>query len=803
MSLISLNNQGDNSGGTNTATRFRNYFRSPLIIPPGSKLKFIGTRLQKQNTIEFNLTPLQAGEGQMDNYPMAIWYRYGSGRTKNPIQFGSVEGGAPLNEAQNFYVNVPRYANINQNEDFTPTYPNGIAEFTPQELGSVIAEALNQDLTIPAFMSGGIVPTINSNLQLNRYDNIYSGANDGVGSYIHYNGQNDTTYEMLNLYNTIYQNEFNPITPSYLRLFPYLTDAGDFTIYNVVDGEAVVTYAADATDSYGQLTIEYQGDAMPITERSGLLVGNREVGEAGSMIWARQPGTFINFEIDVDDSGEWIDCAVGLTSPHWVSWMENPTEPDDTDDKDYYPNPKGRVYQYHHDALPMWFYVTLTAGTLKIYACKKSPALAMEDKEAGSRALSWIELYSEVIPAAVDNQVRIKICQPMGGKKEPGDYYNLEVYLADMIEGGSEIELWGSTIQAHDGKPVTLNQQFSYPSFIGTLQPMILVGPSTAAGNDNTSYIYFAVQSNNWDGTDKNTESGLTSGSPEDGARGGLIKGPIPLAGIPQWDYDGNGLFGDLATSFNTNPMPQQMESERFRDEEGFNIDVRQIEQYNPQQVGLILFSILAGSADTIQDPVPGEFFNKGPSWIANVQLQINTNASDEDPSGGVGGFDWQDTKIWSNLNNYPLKEIGEHLGLPNAIVKYDVFDSPISGVTYPMYSYLDKLKSIASTSIFSRPVHIQITNLPIRSWNGTISNLCKDIAVCFLNRDADAITGAGYVEYEAPYPVEIALNNKQTITLQSMDVLITYDNNKPVQNLTGVTEIVLQLVYPDAIPLN
>ena len=119
------------------------------------------------------------------------------------------------------------------------------------------------------------------------------------------------------------------------------------------------------------------------------------------------------------------------------------------------------------------------------------------------------------------------------------------------------------------------------------------------------------------------------------------------------------------------------------------------------------------------------------------------------------------------------------------------------------MYSYLDKLKSISSTSIFSRPVHIQITNLPIRSWNGTISNLCKDIAVCFLNRDADAITGAGYVEYEAPYPVEIALNNKQTITLQSMDVLITYDNNKPVQNLTGVTEIVLQLVYPDAIPLN
>ena len=119
------------------------------------------------------------------------------------------------------------------------------------------------------------------------------------------------------------------------------------------------------------------------------------------------------------------------------------------------------------------------------------------------------------------------------------------------------------------------------------------------------------------------------------------------------------------------------------------------------------------------------------------------------------------------------------------------------------MYSYLDKLKSISSTSIFSRPVHIQITNLPIRSWNGTISNLCKDIAVCFLNRESDAITTTGYVEYEAPYPVEIALNNKQTITLQSMDVLITYDNNKPVQNLTGVTEIVLQLVYPDAIPLN
>ena len=128
--------------------------------------------------------------------------------------------------------------------------------------------------------------------------------------------------------------------------------------------------------------------------------------------------------------------------------------------------------------------------------------------------------------------------------------------------------------------------------------------------------------------------------------------------------------------------------------------------------------------------------------------------------------------------------------------MKYTVFKLKIGDETYPLYSYAKNLLEVDGNQLVE-PVHIQLTNLPIRSYNGAISNLCKDIAVCFLNKDDASVGPGGLVEYEAKYPVEISLNNQQTLTLDSIDVLITRDNNTIVKNLTGTTEIVLQLIYP------
>ena len=49
-------------------------------------------------------------------------------------------------------------------------------------------------------------------------------------------------------------------------------------------------------------------------------------------------------------------------------------------------------------------------------------------------------------------------------------------------------------------------------------------------------------------------------------------------------------------------------------------------------------------------------------------------------------------------------------------------------------------------------------------------------------------------VEYDMPTPIPIRLNNKDTLTLDTIDVLITYNNNHPARELVGEIDISLLL---------
>jgi len=798
MSLISLNNNsigsGPNTSLDDTASNFRNYFRSPLIIPPKSKLKFIGARMEKDETVTINLEGQYKGND--NEYPMTIWYRFGSGRTTVKVDKGFATGGAAGIGPQYYYMDVPRFANLNQNEDGGVTYPSGNAILGPQEFGQLVSNPLNQDNTIPAFMTGNGVPIVDSNTQLNKFANIYDGIDNGVGAYIHYDGQSDGKFEMYNIYNTIYGSDLPGEQPEYLSNRPGQNEidseyelvqddiaATDLT-YTTIDGEVEL--------GYGTLSVAYDVAPAPDTDKNYFIVGARNTdNEAGSMVWARQPGTYIEFKIYQDSSDGFIDCGVGLTSPHWTAWLNNEDGPEEFE-KEYYPNPGGTVYEYSGGALPMWFYVNVTNVTTSIHVATDSPAIATQKRDAGDDS-GWTEIYTEATPTLTGDSpfIAIKICQPMF-KRDAGNYYNLEVYLAT-----SDTEVWGSTLLTGDGTPVTISatDTYSFPTHLGTLQPAIFIGPNYAGADaDNSADIQFGVFSQNWDGSGYN-ETPIT-GDEVEGFGGGLIRGPIPLACVPQWDYNGNGLFGSEWTG----QFDDTIETPQYRSAGAFNVEGLSLAIYNPQWLSPILTSAISGSSDSVQDPVTAAGYT-GPLWTANVELQINTDYSPTNPSGGANAWGWIDASIsYAESDAYgaylPLPQIGKSLGFPNTTMKYQVFKLKIGDDSYSLYSYAKNLLEVDGNQLVE-PVHIQLTNLPIRSYNGAISNLCKDIAVCFLNKDDASVGPGGLVEYEAKYPVEISLNNQQTLTLDSIDVLITRDNNTIVKNLTGTTEIVLQLIYP------
>ena len=94
--------------------------------------------------------------------------------------------------------------------------------------------------------------------------------------------------------------------------------------------------------------------------------------------------------------------------------------------------------------------------------------------------------------------------------------------------------------------------------------------------------------------------------------------------------------------------------------------------------------------------------------------------------------------------------------------------------------------------------LHIQLTNFGINSKNGIVANNVKDIAVIPQFNDTEKQAINTHLYFAHSYENKIALNNLQTININQIDCLITYDNNTQAEVLKDYTTLVIKFHKPN-----
>ena len=139
---------------------------------------------------------------------------------------------------------------------------------------------------------------------------------------------------------------------------------------------------------------------------------------------------------------------------------------------------------------------------------------------------------------------------------------------------------------------------------------------------------------------------------------------------------------------------------------------------------------------------------------------------------------------ITADANNIDLPNFGNVLGFAPSV-------SSTVLVATGNYSYNNtnfKTGTIDKPYTTAQPsTHIQITNLPIQSYNGVSSSVVRTIAV--IPRQRYLGTQGSWT---ASQLVWVNLNNAEELTMTELDVRITDNSNKVIQNLEDDTEILL-----------
>ena len=121
-------------------------------------------------------------------------------------------------------------------------------------------------------------------------------------------------------------------------------------------------------------------------------------------------------------------------------------------------------------------------------------------------------------------------------------------------------------------------------------------------------------------------------------------------------------------------------------------------------------------------------------------------------------------------------------------------FDDPIielvnDNATFKSYSL--QANNDFKVANYIPTLHIQLTNLAVKSKNGIVSNNVKDIAVIpMFNEVADDNT----LRYVAPYENRVNLNNLEKLNLNELDILITTDENTPATFLNHHSAVVVKI---------
>jgi len=108
---------------------------------------------------------------------------------------------------------------------------------------------------------------------------------------------------------------------------------------------------------------------------------------------------------------------------------------------------------------------------------------------------------------------------------------------------------------------------------------------------------------------------------------------------------------------------------------------------------------------------------------------------------------------------------------------------------TYQDYSLVADNDPIIANYIPT--LHIQLTNLAVKSKNGIVSNNVKDIAVI---PTFDEEPSDNTLRFLAPYENRVNLNNLEKLNLNELDILITTDENTPATFLGHHSAVVLKI---------
>jgi len=149
-------------------------------------------------------------------------------------------------------------------------------------------------------------------------------------------------------------------------------------------------------------------------------------------------------------------------------------------------------------------------------------------------------------------------------------------------------------------------------------------------------------------------------------------------------------------------------------------------------------------------------------------------------------GFTEADYTEWRYglVGNIENTEFLKRLGFTPPIIKL-VNDGP------SFQSYSLEATNTPVVGNYIPTLHIQLTNLAVKSKNGIVSNNVKDIAVIPL---FDATPDDDFLRFLAPYENRVNLNNLEKLNLNELDILITTDENTPATFLTHHTAVVLKI---------
>ena len=795
MSLISLSNQSqDNKEQSAPAFSFKNYFKTPIIIPPNSTIKLLSTKITKKGQ------RLSA----KDNKGL-IYSRNATGYSS--VQMNDRISGAVVQKQ--IYAACPILHNLVNGDDGTHVDAGGIA--------TELTDKINATQVIGKLQPSKIDGAMNGTDHSSTFDDPakpYIDNYDTRGTWfgVEVDNSSSSPRSKLTSVQLPWAGQADPEEDAGGNLNnKNYRRAGSKSVANTAEQQVYSTTDSlteypdhDDTDVAGGVDTQYiiishtcQNSVVGTDVLSGAAFG--QTTQNGSCEWTRQPNTYCWWGLSRQDENERFPaCCMGLMNSTWrkivgendnaqIQWSLANGSYDTEDLVEGEPRLGERqAYVYDHETMPMLQYAAIFENSsgddvLQIFQTSKSPHLAYLDIINSATDNSWQKLSDEIaLPDLADaDEIYIK-CQ-VPGEGAIGDGYGFEWSIAGDGKTGNTTTDWGAAFDsdAGDAPLVGINQvaiparsivanDYRYLPNMGSINPAILYGPEIGLDVSDTqvSTCKMAVYGN---------------GTEEGAADYGY--GAMSITNTPM-TY---GLW-------NSNEGVGGGNYKLWQPEDLYTTWDQIVRYYDPRYMGPVMKSVLQDCEDNITTLNTYSLANDVADNLQIVASRLTLEATSV-----------RDNKLWKDIlqiygadglpraSNGSLQTFGK-LGLALGITKKIMFKTNTFSTATPSFTLEDQFKPFADLTNYSA-YHLQLTNLPIISYNGTANKRVKDIAVLIAptySNASDATTTI--VEYDMPTPIPIRLNNKDTLTLDTIDVLITYNNNHPARELVGEIDISLLL---------